>query len=100
MGYLLPTENVMQFIGPVLGVFALVGRLFVPVTLLPTTIQDIAPYMPPYHAMDGRLSVSPKATRRAPARRVSITWSGETGSRSAATGWVRYGSGRFDPVRR
>jgi ABC-2 type transport system permease protein len=48
MGYLLPTENVMQIIGPVLGVFALVGGLFVPVTLLPTTVQDIAPYMPPY----------------------------------------------------
>jgi ABC-2 type transport system permease protein len=48
MGYLLPTENVMQFIGPVLGVFALVGGLFVPVTLLPATIQDVAPFMPPY----------------------------------------------------
>lgn len=48
MGYLLPTENVMQVIGPVLGVFALVGGLFVPVTLLPATIQDIAAYMPPY----------------------------------------------------
>ena len=48
MGYLLPSENVMQFIGPVLGVFAFFGGLFVPVTLLPSTIQDIAPYMPPY----------------------------------------------------
>jgi ABC-2 type transport system permease protein len=48
MGYLLPSENVMQIIGPVLGVFALVGGLFVPVTLLPTAIQDIAPFMPPY----------------------------------------------------
>lgn len=48
MGYLLPTENVMQFIGPVLGVFALVGGLFVPLTLLPSAIQDIAPYMPPW----------------------------------------------------
>jgi ABC-2 type transport system permease protein len=48
MGYLLPSENVMQFIGPVLGVFAFFGGLFVPVSLLPTTIQDLAPYMPPY----------------------------------------------------
>ena len=48
MGYLLPSENVMQFIGPVLGVFALVGGLFVPIRLLPSAIQDIAPYMPPY----------------------------------------------------
>jgi ABC-2 type transport system permease protein len=48
MGYLLPSENVMQVIGPVLGVFALVGGLFVPTSLLPSTIQNIAPYMPPY----------------------------------------------------
>ena len=47
-GYLLPSENVMQVIGPVLGVFALVGGLFVPISLLPSTIQNIAPYMPPY----------------------------------------------------
>jgi len=48
MGYLLPTENVMQILGPVLGIFALVGGLFVPVSLLPSTIQSVAPYMPPY----------------------------------------------------
>lgn len=48
MGYLLPSENVMQIIGPILGAFALLGGLFVPVSLLPTAIQDIAPYMPPY----------------------------------------------------
>ena len=35
MGYLLPSENVMQVIGPVLGVFALFGGLFVPLSLLP-----------------------------------------------------------------
>lgn len=48
MGYLLPSENVMQIIGPVLGVFAFFGGLFVPVSLLPTTVQNIAPYMPTY----------------------------------------------------
>ncbi|MFN2462968.1 MAG: ABC transporter permease [Candidatus Dormibacteria bacterium] len=48
LGYLLPTENAMQFIGPVLGIFALVGGLLVPLKLLPTPIQNIAPYMPPY----------------------------------------------------
>jgi len=48
MGYLLPTENVMQILGPVLGIFALLGGLFVPVSLLPSTIQSVAPYMPPY----------------------------------------------------
>jgi ABC-2 type transport system permease protein len=48
MGYLLPTENVMQVLGPVLAVFALFGGLFVPVSLLPSAIQSFAPYMPPY----------------------------------------------------
>jgi ABC-2 type transport system permease protein len=48
MGYLLPSENVMQIIGPILGVFAFLGGLFVPVSLLPSGIQDVAPYMPPY----------------------------------------------------
>lgn len=35
MGYLLPAENVMQAIGPVLGIFSLFGGLFIPVSLLP-----------------------------------------------------------------
>ncbi len=48
MGYLLPTENVMQIIGPFMAVFALFGGLLIPVSLLPTTMQDIAPYMPTY----------------------------------------------------
>ena len=48
IGYLLPSENVMQVIGPVLGVFALFGGLFVPLVLLPAVMQTIAPYMPTY----------------------------------------------------
>jgi ABC-2 type transport system permease protein len=48
MGYLLPSENVMQVIGPVLGVFSLFGGLFIPVNLLPSVLQQIAPYMPTY----------------------------------------------------
>ncbi len=48
MGYLLPSENVMQIIGPVLAVFSLLGGLFVPLSLLPSVMQDIAPYMPTY----------------------------------------------------
>jgi ABC-2 type transport system permease protein len=48
MGYLLPSENVMQIIGPVLAAFAFFGGLFVPVSLLPSTLQNIAPYMPTY----------------------------------------------------
>lgn len=48
MGYLLPSENVMQIISPVLAIFAFFGGLFVPVALLPGAIQDLAPYMPTY----------------------------------------------------
>jgi ABC-2 type transport system permease protein len=48
MGYLLPSENVMQIIGPILGVFSLLGGLFIPVSLLPSVMQDIAPYMPTF----------------------------------------------------
>jgi len=48
MGYLLPSENVMQAIGPVLGILSLFGGLFVPLVLLPSVMQDIAPYMPTY----------------------------------------------------
>ena len=43
MGYLLPSENVMQVIGPILAVFALFGGLFVPLSLLPSVMQTIAP---------------------------------------------------------
>jgi ABC-2 type transport system permease protein len=48
MGYLLPSENVMQIISPVLGILSLFGGLFVPLNLLPSVMQDIAPYMPTY----------------------------------------------------
>jgi ABC-2 type transport system permease protein len=48
MGYLLPSENTMQIIAPVLGVLAFLGGLFVPLTLLPSAIQDLGPYTPTY----------------------------------------------------
>ena len=48
MGYLLPSENVMQLISPVLGVFGLFGGLFLPLSFLPSVMQDIAPFMPTY----------------------------------------------------
>ena len=48
MGYLLPSENVMQIISPVLGIFSLLGGLFLPIGLLPSAMQDIAPFMPTY----------------------------------------------------
>lgn len=52
MGYLLPSENVMQVIGPVLAVFSLLGGLFIPVNLLPSVMQDLAPYMPTYGVVE------------------------------------------------
>ena len=52
MGYLLPTENVMQIISPVLGVFALFGGLFIPITFLPSVMQTIAPFMPTYGVVE------------------------------------------------
>ncbi len=48
MGYLLPSENVMQIISPVLGILSLFAGLFVPLSLLPSVMQDIAPFMPTY----------------------------------------------------
>jgi ABC-2 type transport system permease protein len=48
MGYLLPSENVMQIISPVLGILSLLGGLFVPLAFLPSVMQDIAPFVPTY----------------------------------------------------
>jgi ABC-2 type transport system permease protein len=48
MGYLLPSENVMQILGPVLGVLAFAGGLFVPVDQLGTVFATIAKFTPVY----------------------------------------------------
>ena len=48
MGYLLPSENVMQLLGPVLGLLAFLGGLFVPVQFLGSTMQTVARYTPVY----------------------------------------------------
>jgi ABC-2 type transport system permease protein len=48
MGYLLPSENVMQILGPVLALLAFFGGLFVPLTVLGPTFRDIAQYTPAY----------------------------------------------------
>jgi ABC-2 type transport system permease protein len=52
LGYLLPSENAMQIIGPILGVFSLIGGLFVPLNLMPEAIQQIAPYTPTYGVVE------------------------------------------------
>ncbi|THG33323.1 ABC transporter permease [Naasia lichenicola] len=48
IGYLVPTENVMQFLGPILAVLALFGGLFTPLDQFPQVIQDIARWTPVY----------------------------------------------------
>jgi len=48
MGYLLPSENVMQILGPVLGVLSFAGGLFVPVEQLGHTFATIAKFTPVY----------------------------------------------------
>lgn len=48
MGYLLPSENVMQILGPVLGVLSFAGGLFVPVDQLGHTFATIARFTPVY----------------------------------------------------
>ncbi|BBH69591.1 ABC transporter [Actinoplanes sp. OR16] len=48
MGYLLPSENVMQILGPVLAVLSFAGGLFVPVDQLGSTFATIAEFTPVY----------------------------------------------------
>jgi ABC-2 type transport system permease protein len=48
MGYLLPSDNVMQIIGPALAILAFAGGLFVPVDQLGHTFATIAKYTPVY----------------------------------------------------
>jgi ABC-2 type transport system permease protein len=48
MGYLLPTENVMQILGFVLVLFAFASGLFIPLSQFPHLLQDIAQYTPLY----------------------------------------------------
>jgi ABC-2 type transport system permease protein len=48
MGYLLPSENVMQILGPVLAVLSFAGGLFVPVDNLGHTFATIAKFTPVY----------------------------------------------------
>jgi ABC-2 type transport system permease protein len=48
MGYLLPSENVMQILGPVLAVLSFAGGLFVPLNLLGHTFATIAKFTPVY----------------------------------------------------
>jgi len=48
MGYLLPTENVMQLMGLVLSLLSFAGGLFIPISQFPQLVQDIAKFTPLY----------------------------------------------------
>ncbi|MFY0409748.1 ABC transporter permease [Solicola sp. PLA-1-18] len=48
MGYLLPSENVMQVLGPLLAVLSFAGGLFVPLSQMSQVFADIATYTPVY----------------------------------------------------
>ena len=47
-GYLLPSENVLQILGPVLAILAFAGGLFVPLQFLDPAVQTIAKLTPAY----------------------------------------------------
>ncbi len=48
VGYLVPAENAMQFIGPLLALLSFFGGLFQPLDQMPDALQNIAPWMPTY----------------------------------------------------
>jgi ABC-2 type transport system permease protein len=48
LGYLLPTENVMQFMGFIMMLLAFGGGLFIPLSQYPHVLQDLAQYTPLY----------------------------------------------------
>jgi ABC-2 type transport system permease protein len=48
IGYVAPSENVMQILGPVLALLALMGGIFVPLSELSHTLQTLASYTPAY----------------------------------------------------
>lgn len=50
VGYVVPTENAMQLLGPVLALLAFGGGLFVPYDLLGSTMQTVARFTPMWGA--------------------------------------------------
>ncbi|HLX51257.1 MAG TPA: ABC transporter permease [Streptosporangiaceae bacterium] len=48
LGYLLPTENVMQFLGFIMMLFSFGGGVFIPLSQYPHVLRDIAEYTPLY----------------------------------------------------
>lgn len=52
MGYLLPSENVMQILGPILGILSVFGGVFFPISVLSHSLQQIAKLTPVYGVAD------------------------------------------------
>lgn len=48
MGYLLPSENVMQILGPAMALLSFAGGLFVPVDSMGSVFATVAHFMPTY----------------------------------------------------
>jgi ABC-2 type transport system permease protein len=48
LGYLLPTENVMQILSLIMTLLGFAGGLFIPLSLFPRTVQQIAKWTPEY----------------------------------------------------
>jgi ABC-2 type transport system permease protein len=48
LGYLLPAENVMQFLGLILALLSFAGGLFIPLSQFPVAVQHVAKWTPLY----------------------------------------------------
>jgi ABC-2 type transport system permease protein len=59
MGFLLPSENVMQFVGPMLALMAMFGGIFIPLQALPKTLQQVARFTPMFGV--GQIAKAPVA---------------------------------------
>jgi ABC-2 type transport system permease protein len=57
MGFLLPSENVMQVAGPVLAILSMFGGLFIPLSALSPTMRRVATFSPVYGV--GQLARAP-----------------------------------------
>jgi ABC-2 type transport system permease protein len=57
LGYLVPSENVMQFLGPILAFMSIFGGLFAPLDSFPVIMQQIGVWLPVYGV--GELSRAP-----------------------------------------
>ncbi|MFP3836056.1 ABC transporter permease, partial [Chryseobacterium sp. SIMBA_028] len=57
VGYLMPSQNVMQILGPALAILAMLGGLFMPIEIMGDTFGQIAKFTPAYGI--GQLARSP-----------------------------------------